>query len=102
MEIQLATVEWTSEDRRNLAEFLKSDSGLRLLPKLAEQVPSLMDGGDTNSILIRTGVVKGAQLAIQEILTLARPEPVIPEPTSPYPQLNDDSKWDDGQKLEVS
>ncbi len=102
MEIQESPLPWDSEDRRILAEFFKSDTGLRLLPKLAEQIPPLLDGGETNAILIRNGVVKGVQLTMQEFLALARSEPKAPQPeTAAYPPLTDDAQWNDGAKIET-
>lgn len=101
MELTLDALEWDSEDRQALRNFLNSRAGSRLLPKVAEELPQLMDSGDTNAILIRTGVVKGAQEAIKAILLLARPEPETPQETPAYPSLTDDAKWDDGSKIQT-
>lgn len=99
MELTIDPLEWDSEDRQALREFLNSRAGSRLLPKVAEELPQLMDSGDTNAILIRTGVVKGAQEAIKAILMLARHEPEPPQETPAYPSLTDDEKWNDGNKI---
>jgi hypothetical protein len=100
METTIAPPEWSSEDRHLLQEFLSTTTGTRLLPKMVEQMAPLLETGDTNTILIRSGKVLGFQESIQAILLLARPEPEAPPaPTSEYPDPADDSKWNDGQKI---
>lgn len=100
MEITNKPLEWTSEDKVNLAHFLNTQTGSRLLPKVAEMIPVLLETGDTNSILIRSGKVLGAQEAIRVILELSTPEPAPATSEDPYPALNDDSKWNDGKKIQ--
>lgn len=101
MELTLDPLEWDSEDRQALRNFLNTRAGSRLLPKVAEELPQLMENGETNAILVRTGVVKGAQEAIKAILLLARPEPETPKETPAYPSLTDDANWNDGSKIEI-
>lgn len=100
MEITLDPLPWDSEDIQILRSFLETRTGSRLLPKIVEQVPTLLAKGDTNEVLIRSGLVLGSQSAIRTLLSLARPEPNSPEQESNhYPALTDDAQWNDGQKI---
>lgn len=103
METVISTPEWTSEDVQNLRTFLQTRSGARLLPKLVEVIPALLEEGDTNKILIRSGKVTGCQEIIKALVALAGPEPLPPqeETSTEYQSLTDDSKWNDGQKLQL-
>lgn len=102
METVISTPEWTSEDIQNLRTFLQSRTGGRLLPKLVDVIPALLEEGDTNKILIRTGKVSGCQEIIKAIVALAGPEPLPPqnEEATHYPSLTDDKKWDDGLTIQ--
>lgn len=104
MEVTSGPLEWDlSEDRDILAQFLKTRTGSRLIPKLAEACPLLHDGAkeNVNQILIRSGEARGFQRALSMILSLATPEPEGGnEPVATgYPPLNDDAAWGDGKKL---
>jgi hypothetical protein len=101
MEIVAGLLEWTSVDEENFAKFLDSDTGRRLIPKLLEGVPLLLDRGHVNQLLIRSGEVRGWQAVAQEILRLAHPPiPVTQEDVRrEYVSLEDDKAWNDGQKL---
>lgn len=90
---------WGTDDEVLWNAFLKTNTGARLLPKLAERVPALLDGGDTvNKILIRSGEVRGFQLAISAMLELTHSPPMpVKSETTNYPALDDDNKWEDGQ-----
>ena len=101
MEIVANYLDWTTNDEQVWAGFLSTETGKRLLPKLAESTPGLLEKGDTNEILIRTGKVAGLQLAVQTLLALAHPAP--PESLSKpdnYPALENDDAWADGEKLD--
>lgn len=102
MEITNSPVEWDlQEDREIWSQFLRTRTGSRLIPKLAESCPGLLYKGDVNEILIRNGEVRGVQWAISVLLGLAIPEPAAPDDGAAenYPDLLDDSKWKDGHKL---
>lgn len=100
MEITNQPLEWDSEDVQAFSHFLGTRTGSRLLPKVAEMVPALLHKGDVNEILIRSGVVLGAQEMMRNILALAVPE-VAPVPENPiYPSLDDDKSWNDGKKIQ--
>lgn len=94
--------EWDEvEDRELLAQFLQTRTGQRLVPKVVESVPALLDGGNVNEILIRSGEVRGWQAALRTLLSLAVIEKQAPqEPVNPsYPAPDDDAAWNDGQKV---
>src|SRR6266581_7029832 len=99
-EILAGPLDWASNDEENLARFLDTDTGKRLLPKLMEDAPLLLDKGHVNAILIRSGEVRGFQTVVRSILFLAHPSKT-PEPTkaTEYPSLTDDKAWNDGQAL---
>jgi len=101
MEILAGSLEWTQFDSEKLSSFLDSETGKRLLPKLVEVAPPLLDGGDTNRILIRAGEVRGFQTVVREIISLAHPSPPAPKQENEYPPLEADEQWKDGQKLEL-
>jgi hypothetical protein len=98
----LETLDWSSIDQDNLQKFLSTQTGTRLLPRLAEAAPTLLSGGDVNAILIRNGELRGYQSALRELQTLAYPPPVqnLATTDSAYPNLLDDKAWNDGQTIE--
>lgn len=100
MEISNGPLEFSSEDSQLWRAFLRTESGSRLLPKLLEAIPTLLGKGDVNEILIRSGEVRGYQSAAQTLLSLAFPQAEIAQVASEYPALEDDSKWNDGKKIE--
>jgi hypothetical protein len=100
MEITPDALEWDSDDAANLRSFLKTRSGSRLLPKVAEGFPTLMAGGEINAVLIRSGEVRGMQDVIKSILSLAYPPVELKQATN-YPDLTNDEAWQDGNKIEI-
>lgn len=90
------TAEWTSDDAIALRNFLESVSGQRALIHLAEGCPELLGCGDINSILIRSGEVKGWSAVLKLFLSLTVEVPqTLPERKSDtHPDLDDDSKFD--------
>lgn len=100
MEITNASeLEFSSDDTANWAAFLRTQTGQRLLPKLVESAPRLLSGGGTNEILVRNGELLGFQRAIQTLLELTIVPQVLAPPANAYPSLEDDSQWNDSQKL---
>lgn len=95
MEVTAQPLDWTANDEEQLARFLSTPTGLRFIPKLLECTPPILEEGPRNKILIRTGVVRGFQIIVNEILRLAHPSPKTVEESQPteYHDLNDDSKW---------
>jgi hypothetical protein len=101
MEILAGPLDWTHIDEENLAHFLDTDTGKRFVPKLVEDAPLLLEKGDINAILIRSGEVRGYQILVRALLGLAHPTPKTePAAATAYPPLEDDTAWADGQKLE--
>lgn len=99
-EITNADLPWSSDDEAVWNSFLKTPTGARLLPKLAERVPSLLGNGDANSIMIRSGEVRGFQIAISAMLELTHSPPLpVKSEGSNYPALDDDKQWQDGQEI---
>ena len=103
MEIETGTPAWDDTvDRPLWLQFLQTETGKRLIPKVLETCPSLLSGGNVNEILIRSGEVRGFQQVIQAFLALSvseLPPPMLDQVASSYPRLDDDEKWADGQKL---
>jgi hypothetical protein len=94
MQITNASLEWSPEDCQIWERFLRTQTGSRLLPKLAEiAAPKLLRGGETNDILIRNGELLGFNAAIQTLLDLQIPEKKEEPSTGNYVSLEDDSKW---------
>lgn len=100
--MQIATdgLEFDSDDRSKWKNFLSTRAGLRLIPKCAEHAPQLLGKGESNEILIRSGELRGFQIAIQSLLSLAEPPaPDAPPERTAWPDLMDDSAWNDGNSL---
>lgn len=91
---------WSTDDEALWNAFLKTNTGARLIPKLAERVPALLGSGDANSILIRSGEVRGFQIAIASMLELTHSPPLpVKSEAANYPDLTDDAQWTDGQTV---
>lgn len=93
-------LEWDSDDVANLRAWLSTKTGNRFLPKLLEYTPELLSTGETNDILIRNGEVRGCQMFARTILSLTVIPPAPSQEQNAYPALEDDAKWNDGQKLQ--
>ena len=102
MEILANVGDWTQTDEESLAAFLETPTGLRLIPTLVKNTPSLLAGGEINAILIRSGEVRAFQSAIETLWVLAHPPESTTTPaTTLYPALENDKAWNDGQTLDV-
>ena len=93
MQIVKENLPWSNTDTEQLRFFLETPTGQRLVPKLVESAPSLLPAGDTNSILIRSGEVRGIQIVVSALLALAHPTPDESRQPESYPPLDDDSAW---------
>lgn len=100
MEVLAAQNDWIATDSDNLARFLETDTGKRLIPKLVEHAPRLLASGESNAILIRSGEVRAWTHLAETLLDLAHPAPPAPPQVTEYPALTDDKAWADGQKIE--
>lgn len=100
MEIIANELDWLATDEQALAAFLDTPTGQRFIPKLLEQAPALLEQGEMNAILIRSGKVLGYSEIARTILALAHPAPKTTglSINDTHPPLEDDSKWE-GPKL---
>lgn len=101
MDITSEALEWDSNDTVNFRNFLKTSTGSRFIPKLAEGLPLLLPGGEMNAILIRSGELRGSQELIKTILALAYPPAEIKQNETGYHDLTDDQAWQDGQTIQT-
>jgi hypothetical protein len=99
MEILANESDWLHTDAENWAAFLGTETGKRLIPELVKGFPALLEGGDINAILIRSGEVRAAQKLVESLVLLAHPSAPAPKGASEYPPLEDDAAWNDGQKI---
>lgn len=100
MEIIAAASDWTQNDEEQLLKFLESAVGQRLIPRLADMAPPLLEEGDTNKILIRAGKLRGYQEALLNLIALSHSTKETPATeVVAYPALDNDAAWNDGQKL---
>lgn len=90
--------EWDSNDAKALKDFFASDIGRKVLTFLSDAMPLLLDGGDVNKTLVRSGEVKGFSLAVDTLLSLTTHKPSPLPKTQTYPDLDDDSAWEDQNK----
>lgn len=92
------SAEWDSDDTINLRQFLKTRTGKRLAPAILDHIPSLLEGGETNAVLIRMGEVRGCLHCVNTITELAYPAKETERPTADtYPALDDDAAWSENQ-----
>jgi hypothetical protein len=99
MEIIAGPLDWTSNDEQNLSRFLDTNTGKRLIPRLAEMAPILLGKGETNEVLIRMGEFKGRQETLRDLLILSHAQPGSVQQSSEYIAPEDDAAWNDGQTL---
>lgn len=94
----MTTANWGEEDVALLRQFFESQTGRSFVAALSDAVPVLLDGGDVNKTLVRSGEVKGWGEALRHAMTLAyppQPQPAAnPERRSAYPPLDLDEAWD--------
>lgn len=95
MEIVTDSLPWSSDDEFRWNAFLQTETGKRLIPKLAERLPTLLDGGDVNRVLIRSGETRGFQQAVAVLLELTHSPPPPPKTEISYPPLDSDEHWPD-------
>jgi len=100
MEITNDVTPWGSENIAVFNQFLQTHTGRKLLPKLMESIPVLLESGETNDILIRTGKVSAWGDALRSLIALSAPPPAEPDTSvhnRNYPDPTDDRQWDDGK-----
>ena len=90
---------WDVDDALVLRTFLESDTGRRTLEWLKFWAPVLLDGSHVNKALVASGEVKGHMATIENLHSLTRenpiPEPLVQEQSEEYPDLDDDTKWNE-------
>lgn len=81
--------------RAEIANFFNRPEGESLFDFLTFMVPSVLEKGTSEEMLVRSGKVAGAQEQLTNILRLISPDPEIPkETTTPaYPSLDDEKAW---------
>jgi|GEM_PF-3955086 len=95
--------DWDSVHAENLKAFLTSDSGQLALAWVSYFAPALLDGSDVNRTLVASGEVKGYTAALSNLLALTREAPQPSKPAQEeFPDLEDDSKWDQSQNQRPS
>lgn len=99
MEITNTPPGWDGADAASLRTFLGTPAGSRFFAKLQEVIPALLGKGDTNEVLIRNGEVRGCSILLTQLFSMANPPRDSVKVPSEYPALEDDTAWDDGQKL---
>jgi len=91
---------WTSVNEEELASFLTTDTGKKLLEVLAWRAPRY--GGDIGKRVVESGLREGYEDALVEILELKSPGVTrLNQPKmllSNFPPLDDDSAWQDFEK----
>lgn len=96
------TAQWSSDDVANWAAFLRTQTGSRLIPKILEVAPALMDGADVNKTLVRNGERRGFEQAIERMIQITSVEKSAADVRSPataYPPLEDDTAWPETEPL---
>ncbi len=88
------TPEWNSDDAQALKLFLTSAVGERALAHVLAEKPALLDGGDVNKTLVRSGMVMGFDLAMESLFKLTHEQPVAVQASQEYPPLDDDKAWE--------
>lgn len=93
--------EFTSDHRKQLQDFLESDAGQVALAWIVHNAPQLLDGGDVNKTLVASGEVKGYHKALSELISLTYEKPGKSSDTASeaFPDLEDDSKWEEGSSV---
>ncbi len=87
---------WESVDAATLRSILESDVMQRALAIVADKAPDLLDGSDVNKTLVASGKVQGFNLFLHELFLLVVEQPEQPTAPTNYPDIDDDSKWQDG------
>lgn len=92
--------EWDSDDATILKEFLSTKTGSRLQEIVAFNCPPFEDGSDVNKTLVAAGKREGYEESFCFWRSLVTFQPEQPEQRfqETYPNLDDESKWDDDNK----
>jgi len=91
--------EWDSTDAANLKAFLSTETAEKAFAIVADMAPSLLDGGDVNKTLVRSGEVKGYAAAISNLFELVTKKPESQPVSETYPDLDNDALWPKSQPV---
>jgi len=86
---------WDSDDAKILKDFFASTTGALALQHTLYAMPAFSDASP-HATLVSSCLREGFQRAVQALLDLQTIRPPQAEPESNYPDLEDDSKWNDG------
>lgn len=92
------TVEWDSANAQSLREFLEGPTGQRMLQHLSASLPEPYDGPNGTQMIAAAKKIEGYQEAISTLVHLTKEQPQQAAPVEQYPDINDDSKWEDQPK----
>jgi hypothetical protein len=91
-------VSWDSTDAGILQIFFETPVGQKVLTILHGRIPGLLEGGELNKVLIRSGQVAGAQMIFDSLVSLIVEIPVelqqIQKTEDSYPSLDDSQAWE--------
>lgn len=91
---------WSKGASELLKQFLETQTGQLFLAQLATTRPSLSGSEEINAVALRAKYVGGYEACLAKISTLSEPPPVEDgkgDTDELYPDLDDESKWKDGQ-----
>jgi hypothetical protein len=93
---------WTSVDAQDLKAFLQTSTGTKVLRALALEEPELLDKGDTNEILIRSGQTRQHKHITNFLFSLTgesfEHNSDDLQELNNYPSLEDDDQWE-GERI---
>jgi hypothetical protein len=91
-------LQWDSAEAGILQTFLDSPTGQKVLTILHGRIPGLLEKGDVNEILIRSGQVAGAQMIFDSLVSLVVERPIEaqsqPKTEESYPDLDNEDAWE--------
>lgn len=96
--ISLREPEWDSENASELRDFLKSETGARLLENLVYARPNfLASAAHPHKSFACSREIHGYEQAVKKLLTLIEAEEPLNAATTTapnvYPDLDDDTQW---------
>lgn len=87
---------WDSDDAKILKDFLASTTGAIALQHVLYAMPAFSDA-NPHATLVSSCLREGYQRAVQALLDLQTIRPPQAEPESNYPDLDDNTKWQDDE-----
>lgn len=87
---------WDSDDAKILKDFFASTTGALALQHTLYAMPAFSDASP-HATLVSSCLREGFQRAVQALLDLQTIRPPQAEPESNYPDLDDNTKWQDDE-----